>query len=197
MDRKLRPMFAVTVVTLSLGCAPSLESGEGDEGTPVAGRWYSVEQIQTGSRVFQDECAQCHGAQAQGITADWRERLDDGSFPPPPLNGSAHAWHHPLSVLLQLINQEESLLEAKCRLSPTGFRKKRNWRLSLISRVSGMMTSMVTGSRWVVLSKFREAGVRRVVLMMVAFAHCLLSLQVSAQLGGSFPCSLSFTLITN
>ena len=37
MDRKLRPMFAVTVVTLSLGCAPSLESGEGDEGTPVAG----------------------------------------------------------------------------------------------------------------------------------------------------------------
>ena len=105
MDRKLRPMFAVTVVTLSLGCAPSLESGEGDEGTPVAGRWYSVEQIQTGSRVFQDECAQCHGAQAQGITADWRERFDDGSFPPPPLNGSAHAWHHPLSVLLQVINQ--------------------------------------------------------------------------------------------
>ena len=48
-----------------------------------------------------------------------------------------------------------------------------------------------------VLSKFREAGVRRVVLMMVAFAHCLLSLQVSAQLGGSFPGSLSFTLITN
>ena len=44
-----------------------------------------------------------------------------------------------------------------------------------------------------VLSKFREVGVRRVVLMMVAFAHCLLSLQVSAQLGGSFPGSLSFT----
>ena len=50
-----------------------------------------------------------------------------------------------------------------------------------------MMTSMVTGSRWVVPSKFREAGIRRVMLTMVAFAHCLLSLQVSAQLGGSFP----------
>lgn len=36
-------------------------------------------------------------------------------------------------------------------------------------------------------SKFREAGIRRVMLTMVAFAHCLLSLQVSAQLGGSFP----------
>ena len=50
-----------------------------------------------------------------------------------------------------------------------------------------MMSSMVTGSRWVVPSKFREAGIRRVMLTMVAFAHCLLSLQVSAQLGGSFP----------
>ena len=105
MERKLWPMFAVTVVTLLLGCAPSQESGEGDEETPVAGRWYSVEQVHTGSSVFQHECAQCHGAQAQGITADWRERLDDGSFPPPPLNGSAHAWHHPLPVLKSTIKQ--------------------------------------------------------------------------------------------
>ena len=110
MNRKLRPMFAVNVVALLLGCAPSQEAGEVGEGTPVAGRWYSVEQVNTGSRVFQDECAQCHGAQAQGITADWRERLDDGSFPPPPLNGSAHAWHHPLSVLLRVINQGGALL---------------------------------------------------------------------------------------
>ena len=105
MDRRLRPMLTVTVAKLLLGCSPSHESGEGRDGTPVAGRWYSVEQVQTGSRVFQEQCAQCHGAQAQGITADWRARLEDGSFPPPPLNGSAHAWHHPLSVLLQVINQ--------------------------------------------------------------------------------------------
>ena len=105
MDRRLRPMLAVSVATLMLGCSPTHESGEGRDGTPVAGRWYSVEQVQTGSKVFQDNCAQCHGAQAQGVTADWRARLKDGSFPPPPLNGSAHAWHHPLSVLLQVINQ--------------------------------------------------------------------------------------------
>ena len=104
MDRRLRRMLAVTVATLLLGCSPSHEFGEGRDRTPVAGRWYSVEQVQTGSKVFQDHCAQCHGAQAQGVTADWRARLEDGSFPPPPLNGSAHAWHHPLSVLLQVIN---------------------------------------------------------------------------------------------
>ena len=50
-----------------------------------------------------------------------------------------------------------------------------------------MMTSMATGSRWVVPSKFREAGIRCLVLTMVAFAHCLLPLQVSAQLAGSSP----------
>ena len=105
MDRRLWPMLAVTVATLVLGCSPSHESGEGGDGTFVADRWYSIEQVQTGNRVFQDYCAQCHGAQAQGVTADWRARLQDGSFPPPPLNGSAHAWHHSLSVLLQMINQ--------------------------------------------------------------------------------------------
>ena len=27
------------------------------------------------------------------------KRDDSGNFPPPPLNGTAHAWHHPIQVL--------------------------------------------------------------------------------------------------
>ena len=46
----------------------------------------------------------CHGENAEGLVSDWRQRLDDGSLPPPPLNGTAHAWHHPNAVLLQVIN---------------------------------------------------------------------------------------------
>lgn len=69
------------------------------------GRWYSQAQQQTGQLVFSENCASCHGEQAQGLAADWRQRLEDGSFPPPPLNGTAHAWHHSLSVLLQVINE--------------------------------------------------------------------------------------------
>ncbi len=68
-------------------------------------RWYSESQVETGRAVFQENCSECHGELAEGIVSDWRSRLDDGSFPPPPLNGSAHAWHHPLPVLLQVINQ--------------------------------------------------------------------------------------------
>ena len=69
-----------------------------------ASRWYGDSQLAKGAEVFATNCALCHGDEAQGLTADWRQKLDDGSFPPPPLNGSAHAWHHPRSVLLQVIN---------------------------------------------------------------------------------------------
>ena len=59
-------------------------------------------QITRGARLFTQYCAQCHGAQAQG-TSNWRQRGNDGKFPPPPLNGSAHAWHHPLAALRHTI----------------------------------------------------------------------------------------------
>lgn len=67
-------------------------------------RWYSEAQVVEGRAVFERNCAVCHGAEAQGLGGDWRERLEDGSFPPPPLNGSAHAWHHPQEVLLRVID---------------------------------------------------------------------------------------------
>ena len=76
-----------------------------DEPDPRTGRWYTEAQIDRGAEVFSANCAVCHGSQAQGLTENWRQRLDDGSLPPPPLDGSAHAWHHPLPVLIQVINR--------------------------------------------------------------------------------------------
>jgi mono/diheme cytochrome c family protein len=66
-------------------------------------RWYPGEFILQGSRVYQKNCETCHGVNAVGSTQDWRKRKPNGHFPPPPLNGTAHAWHHPLTVLLQTI----------------------------------------------------------------------------------------------
>ena len=67
-------------------------------------RWNSAEQVVLGRAVFMQNCAVCHGDEAQGTVGDWREKLADGSFPPPPLNGSAHAWHHPQEILLRVID---------------------------------------------------------------------------------------------
>ncbi len=76
-----------------------------DRVDPETGRWYAAGQVAAGAAIFAEHCAVCHGDAAQGIVADWRARLPDGSFPPPPLNGSAHAWHHPIPVLLQVIGK--------------------------------------------------------------------------------------------
>jgi len=100
---------ALLVLLVTAGCQDDsvVENTIGTESADevaAAQRWYSSAQVERGASVFAQHCADCHGDSAQGLTEDWRTRLPDGSFPPPPLNGSAHAWHHPLAQLLDVIN---------------------------------------------------------------------------------------------
>ena len=64
----------------------------------VPGRWYTSTQATLGEPLYQTHCAACHGADGSA-TADWRKTDENGNYPPPPLNGTAHTWHHPLEVL--------------------------------------------------------------------------------------------------
>lgn len=61
--------------------------------------------LDSGRDLFRSHCAACHGANAEGTTPDWQERDASGKLPPPPLNGTAHTWHHPLNVLARMIRQ--------------------------------------------------------------------------------------------
>ena len=99
-----RPLLALSLFTAGLLSACSDETEVEIETVADGARWYSASQLAAGSEVFGANCARCHGSEAQGLVDDWKRKLDDGSFPPPPLNGSAHAWHHPQSVLLQVID---------------------------------------------------------------------------------------------
>ncbi len=67
--------------------------------TDKKSRWYTEAQVQTGKTVFLKNCAVCHGKKAQGTN----KSLAHGSKPPP-LNGTAHAYHHSLSELKRSIN---------------------------------------------------------------------------------------------
>jgi len=67
-------------------------------------RWYSPQQVAQGERIYRENCASCHGADAAG-TPNWREPDASGKFPPPPLNGTAHAWHHPKNMLRMTIRR--------------------------------------------------------------------------------------------
>jgi mono/diheme cytochrome c family protein len=69
---------------------------------PSTGRWYTQEQVTNGRQLFAQYCSVCHGENAEA-TEQWKTPDSNGNYPPPPLNGSAHAWHHPLSVLDQVI----------------------------------------------------------------------------------------------
>ncbi len=59
--------------------------------------------LENGNALFQQHCAVCHGQNAQGLVSNWQQRDADGKLPPPPLNGTAHAWHHPVQGLAHTI----------------------------------------------------------------------------------------------
>ena len=61
-------------------------------------------QLARGAKIYKDNCAVCHGGQAQGA-ANWQKPGADGKYPAPPLDGSAHAWHHPYAQLKQTIQE--------------------------------------------------------------------------------------------
>lgn len=98
---------AATLLLIGMGLAAC------DMGGSSVERWYSQEQVVRGAKVFVNNCASCHGKQAEGTVKDWKARQPDGSFPPPPLNGTAHAWHHPLPLLVEIIQKGGALYDGK------------------------------------------------------------------------------------
>ena len=67
-------------------------------------RWYTAEQVTQGKELYAKHCAECHGKDAAS-TPEWRKPEPDGHFPPSPLNGTAHTWHHPLPLLQRTIRE--------------------------------------------------------------------------------------------
>jgi thiol:disulfide interchange protein DsbC len=67
-------------------------------------RWYSAEQVTHGMDLFAANCAACHGQRGEA-TPDWRKPDDQGKYPAPPLNGTAHTWHHSMDVLRRTVKQ--------------------------------------------------------------------------------------------
>ena len=66
--------------------------------------WYSKQQVSQGKQLFSQNCAACHGENAEA-TPDWKKTDTNGNYPPPPLNGTGHAWHHDLDLLRRTIRE--------------------------------------------------------------------------------------------
>jgi len=62
----------------------------------------SKEQVELGKILYNKNCASCHGNKLEGAK-DWQSLDEDGHRKAPPLNGSAHTWHHSDELLHQII----------------------------------------------------------------------------------------------
>lgn len=112
MKKRMIGLFSIGVVTVMAGCSegqnatasmgnPELSVANAQ---PAVERWYSREQVAIGNELFQSNCASCHKPDASG-SPTWKTMDEQGKLPPPPLNGTAHTWHHPLSVLRRTVQR--------------------------------------------------------------------------------------------
>ena len=86
-------IFIIATIALLTGCS----SGE-KEKTPEL-------NVALGENVFNQNCVSCHGIKGRGLAKDWKVKDENGNYPAPPLNGTAHTWHHSPSQLLYTINK--------------------------------------------------------------------------------------------
>ncbi len=98
---KLVAMFVTALFLVACGNDNKTESKTAKN---VEGRWYTTAQLLRGEKVFKNNCAVCHGESGQGLAEDWRKPLADDTYPPPPLNGTAHTWHHSMEALRRTID---------------------------------------------------------------------------------------------
>ena len=86
-------LFAIFTIILLVGCSPEEKNSNIDS------------MASLGESVFNKNCVSCHGVKGQGLATDWKVEDANGNYPPPPLNGTAHTWHHSPEQLLYTINK--------------------------------------------------------------------------------------------
>lgn len=92
------------VAILVSGCEQRQASAPAVPAAAAVTRVSDLAVLARGRELFQAHCATCHGARAEGAL-QWQRADAQGKYPPPPLDGTGHAWHHPSAGLKQVINQ--------------------------------------------------------------------------------------------
>ncbi len=106
-DRFHWPVCLLLPGVLLTACSDSgkpVSAGSGTEKVAVARLAVEPAVVARGGQLFKQHCASCHGDRAQGAFG-WERPGAGGKYPPPPLDGSAHAWHHPTVQLKQTIQE--------------------------------------------------------------------------------------------
>ncbi|MBC8512999.1 MAG: cytochrome c [Candidatus Thioglobus sp.] len=89
----MKLILLIPLIIFITGCNP----GDKDNGSDSAAL--------SGEAIYNKNCLGCHGSKGQGLAEDWKVKDANGNYPPPPLNGTAHTWHHSPEQLLYTINK--------------------------------------------------------------------------------------------
>ena len=90
--------FLVAVFAMVVACS----APEGEE-VVAPSAVTPVFEVTTGQELFATTCAVCHGTNGEG-QPNWHIRKEDGTLPPPPLNGDGHTWHHGDGLLYRIVS---------------------------------------------------------------------------------------------
>ena len=106
-------IFILISSALLFSCDDKIKEGSSSSAKkPIIKRDVNFLSFSRGLKLYQKNCASCHGKNAEG-TSDWRKTDSDGMFPPPPLNGTGHTWHHPTKVLVNIIKNGTAKIGGK------------------------------------------------------------------------------------
>ena len=106
---KERRMFILAILILIFGAAFIAYQLTNSTNQPVVINQTAVPPVPTlnpeilaqGEILYAQYCAKCHGANLEGAP-NWKQRLPDGSLPPPPHDSSGHTWHHSNELLTSI-----------------------------------------------------------------------------------------------
>ncbi len=91
-------IMAIILVSLTLGCVSSTQESE----KPVP------QPISKGETLYQKYCVSCHGERGVGENPRDIYATDEYGVIAPPLDDSAHAWHHTDEALVYIILEGSS-----------------------------------------------------------------------------------------
>ena len=88
-----KPILLIPLIIFMTGCNLKEDNKSSDS------------MVLLGETIYNKNCLGCHGPNGQGLAEDWKVKDANGNYPPPPLNGTAHTWHHSPEQLLYTINK--------------------------------------------------------------------------------------------
>ena len=89
----MKNLLFIPLIILLAGCNPEEKNKN------------SGSTLLLGENIYNKNCLSCHGPNGQGLAKDWKVKDGKGNYPAPPLNGTAHTWHHSPEQLLYTINK--------------------------------------------------------------------------------------------